>query len=196
MKKLLVLISFFYLSCSGNEAKTGKQYNTTTPNTFHITDSLLVKKKILNFLTLQQKLIKNNNITEISNYVSFPLDGDVVYFMIYGDDFYKNPSFFFEKKINKITFLKKHKFIFPPIYSKLLGEIDLSEALYTPKYYFKQKDKDGSTWDLNIVINFKNFSFKLFFNKVTKNNEEEYSVFYQYILVNDKYMLSYIGSTG
>ena len=198
LKTLLTLISTLYLSCLKNPKSTQKQEVATHQKTEYtpIKDSLLVKTSILKFLASQQKLLSNNQIEEISKNVSFPLDGDVIYFMIYGDDFLKTPERFFEKKITKDIFIIESNLIFPDIYKKMFCSIDLTQELYNNKYHYRIKDKAEVYWEIDISINVENNSFAVYHNKVTENSEEEYSIFYRYQFINNDYLLSYIGSAG
>ncbi|MCF6349807.1 MAG: hypothetical protein L3J23_02100 [Flavobacteriaceae bacterium] len=204
LKMLLVLISILFASCikkSNSKITLNKQekvkFNTKKIDSYvKIKDTILVKKSVLNFLTLQQNLLSNNKIKNLSNHVSFPLDGDAVYFMIYGDDFLKSPQKFFKQKINKKNFIKKNELIFIDIYKYLFCNIDFHQELFDSEYHYMKKDKKGVLWDLDVSINFENNSFTIYMSKITENSEEEYSIFYQYNLIRDKYLLFYIGTVG
>lgn len=200
LKTLLVLISILFVFCKKkssskitliNQKDIGNVYNY-----IQLKDTILVKRSILNFLTQQQDLFESNKIEDLSNHVSFPLDGDVLYFMIFGNDFLNSPQFFFEQKIDKKTFIKKNKLIFSENYKNLFCNTNFSQMLFDNKYRYIKKDEKGVLWELDTSINFTNNSFKIYLSKIAEESEEEYSIFYSYSLIKNKYLLSYIGAAG
>ncbi len=161
-----------------------------------IEDSLEIKDSVLSFLDLQKDILKNNDFKEFSEHVVFPLDGDVLYFMVYGDESVESSDNIFDIKIDREIFMDKHHMIFPRFYKEILCAINNEKELNDSSYSFVKRDKDSVLWEVNIEINYEENYFSISFDVITDNSEEEYSIYYKYLKTENKYMLSYIGATG
>lgn len=155
-----------------------------------------VKDDILvDFFQKFQSDFNKKDLSKIISFVNFPLEGDCIYYYVFGEKVHAENFDFKKNKILKDNFRKEYDKIFNSHAKFLLSKVDFKKLILDKTYQFKEPIDANSFYEINFYNKNNIYNVSISYNNKYESTTE-HSIIYQFKVINNSIKLYSIFCAG